>query len=236
MKKLGLVGGTGPESTIVYYKEINRLVSEKTGGAQFPELMVDSVNLFKMLPMCEAGAYDEVTDYLGASVKRLADGGVDYVAFTAVTCHVVFPQTAALCPVPMISIPEATADYAEAMGYRKVGLLGTIFTMDMDYMSRPMTERGIEVVVPSGEEKRIVSDRIYSELEFGIIKPETVAELVAVIERMKAEDGIEAVILGCTELPLALNDSNSPVPCLDTVKIHIDRLVKLIMEEEAYEK
>ena len=114
MKKIGLVGGTGPESTLVYYREINRLVREKTGGTQFPELMIDSVDLYKILPMCKAENYDSLTDYLAASVKRLAAGGADYVAFTAVTSHLVFPQVSALCPVPMVSIPEATAEYAAA--------------------------------------------------------------------------------------------------------------------------
>lgn len=230
MKKLGLVGGTGPESTLVYYKEINRLVREKTGGTQFPELTIDSVDLYRILPMCKAEQYDALTDYLGASVRRLADCGAELVAFTAVTSHMVFPQVSALCPVPMISIPEATAEYAAARGYKKVGLLGTIFTMTKDYMSRPLTAHGIEVVAPSEEEKRLVSERIYSELELGIVKPETVAELVTVISRMKEQEGIEAVILGCTELLLALNDSVSPVPCLDTVKIHINKLVGLITE------
>lgn len=231
MKKIGLVGGTGPESTVVYYKEINRMVSEKTGHSDFPELIVDSLNLYKIYPMLESEDYEGITEYLGSSVKRLTDCGVDYVAFTAVTCHIVFPQVSALCPVPMISIPEATAEYAEAMGYKKVGLLGTIFTMDKDYLSRPMIERGIEVFVPSQEEKENISNRIYNEFEFNIVKPEAVAELVSTIQRMKDENGIEAVILGCTELPLVLNDSISPVPCLDTVKIHIDKLVKLIMDE-----
>lgn len=231
MKKIGLVGGTGPESTVVYYQEINRIVGEKTNHAMFPELTVDSVNLYKIFPMLEAEDYDGITEYLGASVKRLANCGVDYVAFTAVTSHIVFPQVSALCPVPMISIPEATAEYAEAMGYKKVGLLGTVFTMDKDYLSRPMVERGIEVFTPSPEEKQKISDRIYHEFEFNIVKPEAVAEMIDVISRMKEEHGIEAVILGCTELPLILNDDISPVPCLDTVKIHIDKLVKLIMEE-----
>lgn len=231
MKKLGLVGGTGPLSTIEYYKEINRLVNEKTNGEQFPELTVDSVDLYALLRMVEAEKYDEACEYLGTSVKRLAGCGADYVAFTAITCHILFPQVAAICPVPMISIPETTAEYIKEKGYQKVGLLGTIFTMEHDYLSGPITMRGIEVVVPPEKERLLISNYIYSELELGIIKPETVAELVAVIERMKAEDGIEAIILGCTELPLVLNDSISPVPCIDTVKIHIDKLVRLIIED-----
>ena len=231
MKKLGLVGGTGPESTILYYKELNRLVNEKTNGALFPELTVESVDLYRAYRMIESGDLDALTCYFGTAVQHLADCGADYIAFTAVTSHIVFPQVAAISPVPMISIPEATAEYARAMGYRRVGLLGTIFTMSGDYMSRPLTEQGIEVVVPSEAGKHFISDRIYSELEHNIIRPETVAGMVAEIERMKAECGIEAVILGCTELPLALNDSISPVPCLDTVKIHIDKLVKQITEE-----
>jgi len=231
MKRIGLVGGAGPESTLVYYKEINRLVGEKLGGTRFPEFTVDSVNLFSILGLCGQGRFDELADYLADSAKRLAGCGVDVVAFTSVTCHVVYPLVSAVCPVPMISIPETAAEYASAMGYKKVGLLGTIFTMDRDYLSRPIAERGIEVVVPTGKDKERVNHLITTELEYGVVKPETVAELTAVIERMKAQSGIEAVILGCTELPLALNDGVSPVPCIDIMKIHIDKLVKIILEE-----
>lgn len=231
MKKIGLVGGTGPESTLVYYKEINRLVSEKTNHSSFPELTFDSVNLYKIYPMLGNEDYDGIADYLGNSVKRLANCDVDYIAFTAVTSHIVFPQVAKISPKPMISIPETTAEYAESMGYKKVGLLGTIFTMEKDYLTRPMLEHGIEVFVPSEKEKRIINDRIYNEFEFNIVKPEAVKELITAIEHMKEKHGIEAVILGCTELPLILNDSISPVPCLDTVKIHIDKLVELILSD-----
>lgn len=228
MKKIGLIGGTGPESTLLYYKEINRLVSDKTDGKHFPEFMIDSVDLFHTVEMIDQERYADVTQYLAASAQRLAASGMDYVAFTAVTCHVVFPEVAALCPVPMVSIPEATAEYAQQKGYKRVGVLGTIYTMSKDYLSKPIESHGIEVVFPSDADKERVSRLIYGELEYGIIKPQTVAELAEVVRRMKEERGIDAVVLGCTELPLALNDEVCPVPCLDTVKIHIDKLVKLI--------
>ena len=230
MKKLGLIGGTGPESTLVYYREINRLVNEKTGGKHFPEITIESIDLLKFVPMLNDGNLCGAADYLKKAAGHLADCGADIAAFTAVTCHMVYPQVSASSPIPLISIPETAAEYAKAMGYKKVGLLGTIYTMDNDYMSRPFLDCGIEVTLPNTEEKRLVSEKIYSELEYGTVKPETVAFLTSVIRRMKEEDGIEAVILGCTELPLAVNDAVSPVPCLDTVKIHIDKLVKLITE------
>ena len=230
MKKLGLVGGTGPESTLTYYKELNRIINEKTDGKAFPELVIDSVDLLKLVPLLKEEKYDEVIAYLSQSVKHLVECGADYVAFTAVTCHIVFDEVAKNCAVPMVGIPKATALYALEKGYRKVGLLGTIFTMDNDYMSCAFTDEGIDVIVPTSDEKKIVSDIIYSEFEYCIFKQESINKIIDVINRMKQEEKIEAVILGCTELPLAINDTNSPVACIDTVKVHIDSLVSKIME------
>lgn len=232
MKRIGLVGGTGPESTLEYYKEITRIIGEKTNHQAFPELTVDSVDLYKLYPWLQAGDYDKVASYLQESVKRLYACDVDYIAFTAVTCHIVYDEVAASVPVPMVSIPQTTADYIKDRGFRKVGLLGTYFTMDNDYLSRPIAEAGVKVVLPTEEEKRRISDCIYNELEFNIVKPETLAYLEGVIARLKEEEGIEAIVLGCTELPLVLNDSVSPVPCINTVKVHIEKLVQLILSEK----
>lgn len=228
MKKLGLVGGTGPESTLVYYREINRLIHEKTGEKAFPEIAVESVDLYKALGYVECEKYEELGAYLSNAVHNLINGKAEVVALTAGTMHVVYDELKDKVATPLISIPESVCETAMQRGYRKIGLLGTIFTMRKDFFKKPFMDRGIEIVVPSEEEMTLINERIAGELEYGIVKDSTRAEFVNIITRMREQDGIEAVILGCTELPLILNPDNCPTDCLDIMQIHINRLVELI--------
>ncbi|MBO7421567.1 MAG: amino acid racemase [Spirochaetaceae bacterium] len=230
MKKIGLIGGTGPESTLVYYKEINTICNQKCGGNAFPEMAVESLNLFKALELVKDNKLDELADYIAGKIDSLVRGGAEIVALTAATMHVVYERLKPKVSVPFISIPETVADEAAARGYKKIGLLGTIFTMEQDYLKKPVEMRGVQVSVPSTEDRKTVNNIISGELEFGVVKPESVEKLVGVINRMKAEYGIEAVILGCTELPLALNGKNCPVPPLDIMQLHIEKLCNLISD------
>lgn len=230
MKKLGLVGGMGPESTIPYYHDIVYGVHEKLGGDVFPELTIESVNIFKMLEYFKQEDYDGLTGYLMNAVNHLIQGGADLVALSANTPHIVFDRLQELSAVPLVSIIEATRDEAVRIGYQKIGLLGTIFTMKGDFFRKPFEESGIEIITPTDEEMAYLNQKIISELELGIVKEDTLKDFQKVICRMQEENGIEAIILGCTELPLLLSDETSPVPCLDTMKIHIQTLVEKILE------
>lgn len=230
MKKLGLVGGIGPESTIPYYHDIVYGVQEKVGKDFFPNLTIESVNVFEVLYLCGEKKYDELTEYLMAAIDNLIKSGADFVALSANTPHIVFDRLKEQSAVPMVSIIEATRDEAIRWNKRKLGLLGTIFTMTGDFFKEPFCNSGIEIVVPTMEEMDFINEKISSELELGIVREDTLRSFQKMIERMKEENGIEAVILGCTELPLLLNDEVSPVPCLDTMKIHIETLVDMIME------
>lgn len=231
MKKLGLVGGTGPESTLVYYREINRLIHEKTGGQAFPEIAVESVDLYKALGYVGSGKYEELYTYLSNAVHNLVNGGAEVVALTAGTMHIVYDDLNEKTGAPLISIPESVCEASMERGYKKLGLLGTVFTMREAFFKKPFANRGIEIVIPSEEEMTLINERIAKELECGIVKDSTRAELVSIITRMRDQDGIEAVILGCTELPLILNAENCPTDCLDIMQIHISRLVNLVLEE-----
>lgn len=229
MKKLGLVGGTGPESTLVYYREINRLINGATNGEEFPELSIESVNLYRVLGYVENEKYEELKKYLLNAINNLVDGGAEVVALTAGTMHVVYDAIKDKVGVPFISIPETVSEIAVRQNYSKVGLLGTIFTMREDFFKKSFREKGIEVVTPSDEDMLLVNERISTELEYGIVKDSTREELINIIAEMREQKGIEAVILGCTELPLILNSGNCPVDCLDIMKLHISKLVELIM-------
>ena len=141
--------------------------------------------------------------------------------------YIVIDEIEAKTQTKLVSIPKAVADEAAKNGYRKVGLLGTIFTMEQDYMKKDLLDAGIEIFVPEKSDREIVAKRIFEELEVGIVKESTLKEFTAIIEKMKNERGIQALILGCTELPLLLNKNNCPVDCLDSVEIHLQKLIEL---------
>ncbi len=232
MKKIGLVGGTGPESTLMYYKELNLLIDRMTGGKAMPEITVESVNFRRAWDYVSAGKYEELADYLSEKVSLLKSSGSEIIALTAGTMHIILDEIENKTNVSLISIPKTVCDEALLRKYKKVGLLGTIFTMEQDYMKKDLVRSGIEVIVPCKEDRELVAKRILEELELGIVRDDTLQEFNAVIEKMRDENGIEAVILGCTELPLLLNDNNCVLPCLDSVEIHIRKLIRLAADNQ----
>ncbi len=230
MKKIGLVGGTGPESTLMYYKELNSKIDEATGGKTMPELSIESVNFRKAWEMVSSAQYRELADYLSEKVTTLAKSGAEIIALTAGTMHIVFDEIEKNTNVSLVSIPKAVCDEVMKKGYKKIGLLGTIFTMEQDYMKKDLLQAGIDVIVPDKADRELIAKRIYEELEVGIVKKSTLQEFNEIIKKMRREHEIEAVVLGCTELPLLLNDENCVLPCLDSVAIHIEKLIKLAQD------
>lgn len=164
------------------------------------------------------------------AINHLAKSGAEFAALSANTSHIVFDRLQEQSPIPLISIVEATCEEAKNRELKKIGLLGTIFTMTGDFFKAPFVKNGIQVVIPSESEMKIVNEKISMELELGVVKEETLLFFQNVINRMKNENGIEAIVLGCTELPLLLNDEVSSVPCLDTMQIHISSIIKTILD------
>ena len=230
MKKLGLVGGMGPESTIPYYHDIVYGVQETMGKSIFPELSIESVNVFTVLKLCDEKKYDELTAYLMSAINNLVRSGAEFAALSANTPHIVFDRLREQSSIPLISIVEATCEEAKHRKLKKIGLLGTVFTMTGEFFKAPFVKNGIQVVIPTENEIKMVNEKISTELELGVVKEETLLLFQNIINRMKDENGIEAIVLGCTELPLLLNDEVSSVPCLDTMQIHISSIIKTILD------
>lgn len=230
MKKLGLVGGMGPESTIPYYHDIVYGVQNRIRNNFFPNLTIESVNVFDVLRLCNEQKYDELTNYLMQAIKSLTASGADFIALSANTPHIVFDRLQKQSTVPLVSIVEATCNETIRLNIQRIGLLGTIFTMTEDFFKKPFYNSNIEIITPTKEEMEYINSKITSELELGIIKENTLQGFQKIIKRMQQEDNIKAIILGCTELPLLLNDEVSPIPCLDTMKIHIKLLIDMIVE------
>lgn len=230
MKKLGLVGGMGPQSTVPYYMGIVYGVRERTAPDFFPNITIESVNVFEVLRLIGRNEMDAVTEYLASAITNLYAAGAEVAALTANTAHIVFDRLVEISPIPLVSIVGATCEEAIFRGYKRIALLGTAFTMERDFYKKPFTDKGIDIIVPGPEERTYIDHTITSELELGIANPATLDRYRRIIGRLRDDMGAEAVILGCTELPLLLNDSVSPLPVLDTVSIHTKTLVNTILE------
>lgn len=231
MKKAGLVGGMGPQSTMPYYMGVVYGVNARTRSDFFPNITIESINVFEVLDYCAREDYDGLTRHFLGAIESLARSGADFAVLTANTAHIVFDRLQAVSPIPLISIVESTCAEALRRGYKRVALLGTVFTSTRDFYKVPFIREGIEVITPTASEIALIDKRITSELEYGIVREETLVEFQKIIARMRDEDKAEAVILGCTELPLLLNDTNCPLPFLDTVAIHTRAIVDAILSE-----
>ena len=232
MKTIGVVGGLGPESTIDYYRSMVDEYRERQPDGSYPALLINSIDLKKMVDGITAGEFVLVTDYLVSALHQLARAGADFGLIAANTPHVVFDEVRRQSPIPLISIVEATCNAAEARGFKRLGLFGTRFTIEGRFYPEVFSRRGITLMIPSSEERAYIHERYMGELVKGIFKPETRAGLLAIAERMKNEVKVEGLILGGTELPLILRDVPG-IPLLDTTQIHVKAAVAHILSEAA---
>ena len=226
MKTAGVIGGIGPESTIEYYRLLIKEYRARVPEAGYPPVIINSIDLTKVLRLVGAGELAALTHYLAIEIARLARAGADFAVLASNTPHIVFEPLRRRSPIPMISIVEATREVAYALGLRRVGLFGTRLTMQAPFYPSVFAERGIVVVVPGPEDQAYIHEKYLGELVEGIIVPETREHLLAIAARLCERERVEAIILGGTELPLILRDaSGSAVPFLDTTTIHVERIV-----------
>ena len=229
MKTLGLIGGTGPESTVDYYRLLVAQYREKAGGNS-PLVIINSVNLKQMIDWMGANELGKVTDYLVEAFGKLEKAGADFAALTANTPHIVFDELKQRCSLPLISIVEATCERAEALGFNTVGLFGTRYTMQAPFYPAVFSRTNVKLVMPNAQEQEFIHDKYFNELLKDVFLPETRDALLAIADEMKARDGIEGLILGGTELPLILRrEAHNGIQFLDTTRIHVDRLIKELL-------
>jgi len=233
MKTLGIVGGIAPESTVDYYRQIVALYRGRRSDGGYPSILINSIDLKKMLDLIGAGNLPELTEYLLTEVSKLAAAGADFGLFASNTPHLVFEDIRQRSAIPLISIVEATCEAALALGLRKVGLLGTRFTMRGGFYPKVFSAHRIEVVVPTSDEQDFVHDRYMDELVHGVYRAETREQFLAIAERLRGQEGIQGLILGGTELPLLFRDgAQGGVPMLDTTKIHVERAVAYLLAQD----
>jgi aspartate racemase len=226
MKTLGIIGGLGPESTIDCYKKIIAVYRERTGDGSYPQLIINSVDLKKGLDFMDANNLPGMTDYLVEEIGKLILAGATFGLISANTPHIVFDEVASRSPIPLISIVEATCAAAKARKLRRLALFGTRYTMQATFYPKVFSREGIELLLPSPEDQTYIHDKYLNELVSGKFLPATRAGLLAIVDRMKANNNIDGVILAGTELPLILRDSeHNRIPLLDTTKIHCEAAV-----------
>jgi aspartate racemase len=230
MKIPGIIGGLGPESTIEYYRQIIALYRERNRDGSYPRMLINSIDLDAMRNLVEANKLPELADFLLLELKTLVRGGADFGLLAANTPHIVFDTVQRQSPIPLISIVEVACEAVRRLAIKRVGLFGTRFTMTGQFYREPFDRAQIALITPSPQEQNYIHEKYMDELINGIFLAETRQGLLAIVERMKTEEKIEALVLGGTELPLILGEvKKPPVPFLDTTRLHVEAVVERML-------
>ena len=231
MKTAGIIGGIAPESTIQYYRQAVAEYQRLTNESEFPPIIINSIHMTKMLSLIGQNKLIEVTDYLLFEIIKLHKAGADFAAMASNTPHVVFNEIQRQSPIPLISIVEVAFDAAKNANFKKVGVLGTRFTMQGTAYPNSFSQAKIDVVAPNPIEQDFIHNIYMSELVKGILLPSTKLKLNEIVETMLLRDNIDGVILAGTELPLILTElSHKGIPLLDTTKLHVQRIVETMLD------
>lgn len=229
MKTIGLIGGMSWESTVTYYRCINEEVKQRLGGLHSAKCILASVD-FQEIESCQSsGDWNRSADILGNAAAGLERAGAELVLICTNTMHKVAPQVQACIGVPLLHIAEATADVLEDSGIRKVGLLGTRYTMLQDFYKEHLAARGLEVIIPSPTGVELVDRVIFKELCMGICAETSRQAFLTIIDDL-ADQGAQGVILGCTEIGLLIDQHDTKIPLFDTTLIHARRAVELALK------
>jgi len=220
-----MIGGLGPESTIDYYRSILARYRARKPDGGYPHLIINSLDVDKGIAMLDAGRLDDLTDYLASGAESLVRAGADFGFIAANTPHLVFDELQRRSAMPLLSIVRATVDRAKVLGLKNVGLFGTGFTMRASFYPEEFLRAGIAVVTPNEAARDFIHKIYIGELLHNQFLSQTCAEILRIAHRMKAEDGVEAIVLAGTELPLLLRDSGGHVEFLDTTVIHVEAVV-----------
>jgi aspartate racemase len=222
MKTIGLLGGMSWESTASYYRAINRIVGDRLGGLHSARIVLYSVEFHEIERLQREGRWTEAGEILADAARRLERAGAECLVICANTMHKVAPQIEEAVTIPLLHVADVTADRIRAAGMRTVGLLGTRYTMEMDFYRDRLKERhGIEVRIPGSADRETINRVIFDELCRGIVRDGSRAEYRRIVDDL-VRDGAEGVISGCTEIGLLLGPDDVPIPLFDTAAIHAE--------------
>ena len=230
MKTIGLIGGMSWESTVTYYQLLNEGIKDALGGLHSAKVLLYSVDFFEIVALMSRGEGDEAANQLGDIAARLERAGADMILICTNTLHKVAPQVQAKIGVPLVHIAEAAAEALLSQGITRVGLLGTKYTMTQEFYRDKLVERGIEVLIPEGDDIDLVNRVIFEELCLGIVKEESRAEYLRVIAALQRR-GAQGILLGCTELGLIVAKKDVLLPLFDTTEIHAKKALTLALSK-----
>ena len=222
MKTIGLIGGMSWESTVTYYQIINETVRQALGGLHSAKCLLCSVDFHEIEAFQASGAWEQSGELLADAARTLARAGADCIVICTNTMHKVAGQVQAAVSIPLIPIPDATADTLTDAGIHTAALLGTKYTMTQDFYKARLTSRGIDVLTPEGRDIDTVNRIIYDELCLGVISSESKHEYLRIIDSLAAR-GAQGAILGCTEIGLLVGQADTGLALFDTARIHAQR-------------
>ena len=227
MKTIGLLGGMSWESTLGYYQKINQSVKQQLGGLHSAKIILNSVDFAEIEQLQHQGDWAGTAEILKSAAKSVENAGADFLLICTNTMHKVAPEISQAINIPIVHIADATAEHITQQKIKRVGLLGTAFTMEQDfYKERLIKQHNIDVIVPNKNDRQIIHEIIYQELCLGIINPNSKKQYLNIIDKLVAQ-GVEAVILGCTEIGLLIQQNDSQIPLFDTTDIHATKAAAL---------
>ena len=227
MKTIGLLGGMSWESTLGYYQKINQSIKQHLGGLHSAKIIINSVDFAEIEQLQHQGDWAGTAEILKSAAKSVENAGADFLLICTNTMHKVAPEISQAINIPIVHIADATAEHITQQKIKRVGLLGTAFTMEQDfYKERLIKQHNIDVIVPNENDRQIIHEVIYQELCLGIINTNSKKQYLDIIDKLVAQ-GAEAVILGCTEIGLLIQQSDSQIPLFDTTDIHATKAATL---------
>ncbi|WP_028596592.1 aspartate/glutamate racemase family protein [Paenibacillus assamensis] len=229
MKTIGLIGGMSWESSALYYRLINEEVKARLGGLHSAKCLMYSVDFDEVASFQSNGDWEGAGELLGNAAQALERAGADFILIGANTMHKVIASVEAKISIPVLHIADATANQIQQANLKKVGLLGTMYTMEQDFISSRLELHGITVIVPEKEEREMVHRIIYEELCRGAFKESSKDYYIHVMKKL-IEDGAEGIVLGCTEIGLLVHADAIDIPLFDTAIIHAVESVKMALE------
>lgn len=227
-KKIGILGGMSPESTVEYYQYLTHTYTQRFGDYGYPDIIIYSVSFQPYVDWPGADRWDLVAQGLSEAARKLEAAGADFIIIATNTMHLVLDQVRASVQIPVLSLLEVVGQAILARGMTKVGLLGTKFTMEKNLYQGALAHMGITVLVPDASDRECVNRVIYDELVAGQIREPSRAAYVAIIRKL-AERGAQGVILGCTEIPLLVSETDAGLPLFDTTLLHAEAALNYAM-------
>ena len=225
-KKIGLLGGTTPESTVAYYLYFTREYTRRHGDFGFPEILIYSVQFQQFMEWSQSGQWDRAAEKVVEAFDSLKAAGADFGMLTANTPHVIFDEVARRTSLPLLSILDVTVEAVSEAKLKVVGLLGTMTTMNSPMYPDALSAQGMETLLPEAGDRELLSRIIYEELSSGVIREESKREYLRVIGELE-QRGAQGIILGCTEIQMLIRQDDTPVPLFDTTTIHAERALQI---------